>query len=336
MRVDEARAKRRTQERLKAARQVYGETQCLNGQGVERTVLVAKLDRLLHFVLARCNAWRELLQGAAAERRPGEPLKLLLFCDECQGGNVLNPVPWKKICFFHISLCEAPPRWRKSPHGWLPVAAVPYMLLQDIEGGHSRVTREVVAALSRFRENAIPLGNGQWATFKIHGFLSDMEGQRQVFASKGSAAPRPCLFCCNVVKHGIGLAELRNELVEISRADGTQLKKTSAREIFACCDHLSTEPWSTRRELERLEQTLGFVYQPAGLMFDRDLREHMSPDCILNDPLHCYFQGGVASWEAALLMNRLQSELGLGLESFARGVAAVRWQTSALHPQMLS
>ena len=155
LRVDEARVKRQTQERLKAAN---GETQCLNGQGVERTVLVANLDRLLHFVLARCDAWRE--------RRPGEPLKLLLFCDECQGGNVLNPVPWKKICFFHISLCEAPPLWRKSPHGWLPVAAVPYLLLQDIEGGHSRVTREVVAALSRFRENAIPLGNGQWATFK--------------------------------------------------------------------------------------------------------------------------------------------------------------------------
>ena len=173
---------------------------------------------------------------------------------------------------------------------------------------------------------------GHVQEFKIHGFLSDMEGQRQVFASKGSAALRPCLFCCNVVKHGSGLAELRNELVEISCADRTQLKKTSAREIFACCDHLSTEPWSTRRELERLEQTLGFLYQPAGLMFDRELRGHMSP----NDPLHCYFQGGVASWEAALLMNRLQSELGLGLESIARGVAAVRWQTSSFHPQMRS
>ena len=322
------RVKEQTYKRLLPARSVYQERTCAQEGGAVHTILVANVEHLLHFATQRCAQWRQMLQHAAAEARLQRPLKLVLFCDECQGGNILNPVPWKKMNMYYITFSDFPSRALLSPHAWLPFAAVPSLLIQNVDAGASRVMREMLPALAAHEREPIHLGSDHWATFKVHVLLSDMEGQRQVYASKGSAALRPCFLCSNVLKHDSGLAALQAGLVEVSCSERSKFQRIDSAAIFATCDEVAERPPSTRREHDRLEQTLGFTLNPESLLFDKQWRDKLPAEAILNDPLHCYFQGGVASWEAAMLVGRLHAELNVDLPDLARGAAAAKWQSA--------
>lgn len=88
----------------------------------------------------------------------------------------------------------------KKPAMWLPVAAVVYAELARTRGGTSAVFKALIRDLMTIPQPCrlhvgLPL-----APFRIAGVIADMDAQRAVFASKGSAGWKPCLFCSNIRK----------------------------------------------------------------------------------------------------------------------------------------
>ena len=311
---------------MRPARYVYDVVECLGHDGQPREVVVADLQKLLQFACGKAPAWLRLLRGAA-QTAAGRPLKLVLFWDECRGGNVLNPLPSKKMGMFYVTLAELSPRALLNADSWLPFAVIPSMVVEDVEGGISRVTRAVVARLAG--EQPLRVHGDLWLSFQLHAALSDMEGLRQLYSAKGSAGLRPCLLCSNVVKRDSELADADEGLVEVSAWDRRLFTPVTDEALFAVCDAMLRHPPATQKARDRLEKTSGVVIDPNGLLFDPALRRLLPPSRMLLDPLHCYFQGGVASWESAWFISRLTTEADLGLSQIQAAATAVAWTGGA-------
>ena len=315
---------------MKMARAVFREIPCLDTDGESHIVVAAELQMLLQYVCSRAPAWGELMRKvAAAANAGGRPLQLVLFMDECRGGNILSPLPSKKLCLFHVSLADFPPRYLLSADGWLPFAVVPSMLAEKLDGGMSRAARAVLSQLSGQKLNCVRIHEDVYARFTVQACVADMEGVRQLYTSKGAAALRPCLLCGNVVKKDSGLVSGGNSLLDVSSHRRERFAAISDADIFDLCDRLLRSPPAVQKDLVRLEQTSGIVFDPQSLLFDTATRETLPPSRILFDPLHCYFQNGVAAVEAACLVAALKSQAGVGLEDLAAAATAVTWRTSA-------
>ena len=311
------------------ARSVYREIPCELAEGDTCNLVIASLQTLLQFACSRASAWAEIMREvASAARCRGQPLKLLLFMDECRGGNILAPLPTNKICFFHISLAEFPPRHLLSAASWLPFAVVPSMVADELEGGMSRAARAVLSQLSDNNLRHVRIFDDVYADFVMHACVADMEGMRQLYASKGAAALRPCLLCANVVKKDSGLAAPTNGLVEILAHDRGLFRPVSDADLFDYCDRLARHPPTRQKDLVRLEQTSGVVFDSSSLLFDPQTRATLPPSRVIYDPLHCYFQGGVAAVEAACLVTALTERADCGLAGLAAAATSVAWLTS--------
>jgi hypothetical protein len=54
--------------------------------------------------------------------RPGAPVRILIFGDELQPGNVLRPDPGRKLWAWYWTIADLPPRELRSEAWWLPLA----------------------------------------------------------------------------------------------------------------------------------------------------------------------------------------------------------------------
>ena len=70
---------------------------------------------------------------------------------------MLNPLPSKKMGMFYVTLAELSPRALLNANSWLLFAVIPSMVVEDVEGGISRVTRAVGAAGRRAATAREPL-----------------------------------------------------------------------------------------------------------------------------------------------------------------------------------
>ena len=125
------------------------------------------------------------------------------------------------------------------------------------------------------------------------------------------------------------LADADEGLVEVSAWDRRLFTPVTDKALFAVCDAMLRHPPATQKVRDRLEKASGVVIDPNGLLFDPALRRLLPPSRMLLDPLHRYFQGGVASWESAWFISRLTAEADLGLSQIQAAATAVAWTGGA-------
>ena len=115
----------------------------------------------------------------------------------------------------------------------MPLAAITHEQLQHCPGGASAVTACIVEELlDQNLSNAFVVAPDVPAmSLTISGFVSDMEGQRAAYGSKGSAALRPCLRCGNCLMKGAHSAEISEHFCPIEEADLARFVPNNPREI---------------------------------------------------------------------------------------------------------
>ena len=121
-------------------------------------VWLVDVARSLNYYIRNSQEFADLLRHAAAQTPAGaravRHLRLLLYADECTGGNVLSTDQRKKCSMLYFSFKEFG-RALLQPKMWLPLAMVPYMDTRLAAGSFGGV----LAALLR-RPRGPGLGNG--------------------------------------------------------------------------------------------------------------------------------------------------------------------------------
>ena len=205
--------------------------------------------------------------------------------------------------------------------------------LDTVEGGVSAV---LCAMLERFVTQEFTDGVCLPGGFRFRQkdkayFLGDLDAVRQIYSLKGSAGLRCCILCRNVLKANSGVVEFDPYFVEIGAADGFEANTDA--EIWAVCDRLARV--ESKAEMHRLEKVSGLTFDSKSLMFNQRERVKLPPFHMINDYMHSYLCNGVASWEVALLMEKIEQHTSLNLEMLREAAISAKWKSRRCSPRCL-
>eukprot|EP00435_Cladocopium_sp_Y103_P064875 s1864_g26.t1 len=300
-----------------AAKQVTFER--LDGTNV--TLLITRLRPFLETMVAESPAFAKALKRALANN---EALTPVFYSDECTAGNVLSNEKQKKAVLWYMSWLECF-HLLKVPTMWICLAAVQTQCIQEMTGGTSAVMKTILEEnVSDDLRRGVTLPGG--LQFKQHMkafYVADMDAIRGTYSLKGSAGLRPCIHC-DVLKKDSGLLEHEPSFVDVTASSG--FKSLSDEKIFRDCDRM--RDCRTRAQLDIHEKATGIVYDEATLMFSQSQRIKMPPSRIIADFMHCYLCNGVASWEVALMLEKIYSRTSLTLELLQEAVVSDLWKSS--------
>lgn len=283
------------------------------------------LQKMLVLLLTEISWWKQRFASLAADA----PLDLVLYADECTGGNVLCTASSKKIYFFYIGIKQMGELHRAN--AWLPWAAVPARDMRDIDGGFSSVVCSILLHLkNQGLEGGLDLGGSRYR-FRISSFVGDMDSVRLLCSAKGASALKPCLWCQNLVSKGSLIPESDNYFVTISSSQVEKFDLLRSQELFEAYDRsLREKATRTKKDHSEVEKHLGFLINEHSLIASPEARAILPLDRIVTDSCHNYFANGVASQELLLLQQHLK-EHGTTLDHIKQSAIEVQWVCSNDH-----
>ena len=282
-------------------------------------IYVANLERTLNCLSLRSSEWGTGLEKAV---NAAGGIRLLIYNDEAQAGNILNPDPVKKVLLVYIAIASMQDALA-AEEAWIAVACVQKTVLENLRGGTSALMALIMKALHSKAnlELDLPTGRRLVSLFTPSCYLGDHDGQRASFSIKGSAGSLCCIMCYNVLFRWNKEVPADCCTIEEHRAERFYLRRDE--DFFALADSISEEGRPTWKQ--RLQQTSGITWVPDGLLFDVEARVLLPPSTCSTDILHDYFTNGVCNWEIGATMKHLQSK-GCTLELLLDYAVAAGWR----------
>ena len=310
--------KRKIQSILEPTRECY-EALCVedvNGGSVRFSC--GLLSHMLAYICDACS-WYQQRFAIISDR----PVGLLLFGDEATGGNVLCTASSKKMWLFHLAFPQLGELHR--PDSWLPLAAIPHRDVVNVKGGLSRCFASILHSLKKQLASGVHLC-GKKLDLYIHGFLGDYDGIKSCFCSKGAAATKPCLMCCNVLSKEHVAAAVDSYFHTISSSAVENFQLTQSEELWSLYDkYLADLPGMSRSKQKDVEKLLGFALDPDSLLADKEIRQTMSLSRCLLDSCHCYYANGICAQELALVVEFLSKSFNVHLTDLQQLMTDIPW-----------
>ena len=263
------------------------------------------------------------------------PWRAILYHDEVTPGNNLRPANNRKFSAFYISFLEFGLYLRKDT-AWLPIAMLRTSVVNKVIGGMSAVVATLILQL--FDGPSSLAAAGFDAVFEDGGpkqfianfsrFIFDEAALKATFNTKGASGLKPCLLCRNVLMKGHECLNYddSNYFVDVCETDTNKFDKTSNHDLWETFEALLGQKAALKNTpFKKLQTVSGLSLNVHGVLQEK-LRNILLPvDSCTYDPMHCYFQGGVASTEVHLLLQEL-SKVGIDF-AHVRQFASV-WQRS--------
>ena len=284
---------------------------------------MADIKRLLALYVHECPSLHAVIRS-----QPTTNLEAILAEDEATAGNVLNPQQRMKTLLVYFTIKPLAP-WFESARAWMPLAALTHDQLQHCPGGASAVTGCIVEEMlnQNLSESFVLAHDLPAVSLTISGFISDMEGQRAAYASKGSAALRPCLLCENCLMKGAHSAETSEHFVTIEEADMARFIPNDPQEIEQYIVHwMGRRDTMTKAELELRQKCLGYLLNPNTLWGYPRARRVCNIGIAINDAMHCYWANGICSSELALVLKAAETHSGITLETLCDAMLQADWK----------
>lgn len=334
--VEEARAFRKRTQRIhaKILKSVADEMPLKLKNGNTETIPVARLDALMTWFATECVCFAKLLKRTC-ESTGGEGLTLIWYADEVTPGNPLAPDNLRKAYLFYITCLEFGSATR-SEHAWLPVALCKTICVDKLEGGLTRLARDMLMRWmpSRLFSTGMVMNlNGTYVLVKLARsqtkLLADYAADCSVWASKTASGIRPCLYCQNVVLHRSALHLHANEdgyMVSFLCDDPSKFDVMSHADYLETARELKAADARSKTARERAEISAGFNYVKEGLLQDENLLENfMSPTATLSDGMHNLFgSGGTINVATGRFVDALRDKVSL---STMQELITAEWQT---------
>ena len=217
--------------------------------------------------------------------------------------------------------------------------------LKRVKGSVSGVTRRILRdnflggkSIANAGVN-LPL-IGVPVKIKFEGTLADEEALNAIFFTKGAAGIVPCLGC-NVVNKQKGsdrdrdiaeLTEIDPELVDISCPDINRIGLRCDDDVWQICDALEEAAGRQRnkRKVAEIEDGTGIKFDEHSLLFDRELRPHVSPTgAVIPDPMHILLSSGIVGKEVILFVHQVKKDHDFNVFEGLRAMGE-HWQPKVL------
>ncbi len=103
---------------------------------------VAKLTNLFTWFCDEVPCFERLLLVTCRRRRAERSLRLCVYADEVTPGDPIRPDNLRKSYLIYASLLEFG-KHLQSSYAWLPVCVLKHSLLDTVQGGFSRILRDI-------------------------------------------------------------------------------------------------------------------------------------------------------------------------------------------------
>ena len=210
----------------------------------------------------------------------GNAIRVILYHDACQGGNVLSPNPSFKTHAVYLGFNHLPQQCLRSSLYWLPIGLLDQNHASLIGGG---ISTYLQLYLQQFHDG-VYLGTAG-PCLQLVAWVGDYEAQRATYSSRGSAGLLPCLYCGNVVSKTSNLAQLQDTIVDITCGDPSRVWVRSDGDLFSLCDALlQQKPLLSIAAFETKCKAAGLTCDPLALLWNCTLRNILPPSKSLNAP----------------------------------------------------
>ena len=307
---------------------------------------------LMWMACQRSEPFFDLLQDATSRLQPPAASatdlpagRLCIYFDHVTPGNVHRADKGRKYMAVYWTLLDLP-LWllQREEGGWFVLAFVPYKTYKKILGAEGQLLRLLLKTF--FPENGCSFlaAAGAGAVME-HGirvclvrlrfccWLADGDAFPKIGDNKSTSGTKPCPKCKNVL--GRCTPEdipAGSNMVHFSCGDPTRFQQWSADELIDLQRHLAEQAAVLGdRELEQLEQRLGYKYAPHGLLASDMAAVAKLPDSIFMDWMHTLVSsGGIAQYELNQFLRRLLRKLPTAeararmlskLDDFAKAIA---------------
>lgn len=248
-----------------------------------------------------------------------EPLSIIIYYDEITVGNIIKVDTKRKFWCFYFSFAEFGRRVLQSDMALLPIGIIRSTKVKMTKGNLSAVFRE---CLKLFCGDGAALGSHGIAInlpsgpallrAKVRYNMADAAALHKALDTKTCSGNVPCLRCKNVVSKRSRLAEFdaSGYLVDTTCADASKFDARSDADVWRACDDLEAKKRRLRgKELADNEIAHGIKYNPHGVLFDKQLRQHFGPTSTwYDDAMHTYWSNGIVNKELWLVLGRLKQQ----------------------------
>eukprot|EP00438_Fugacium_kawagutii_P011639 Skav222053 [mRNA] locus=scaffold1020:532279:533544:+ [translate_table: standard] len=298
----------------------YQELQVAATEGPPLKFFAANLQRLLEHVLEKSPKYNErwtLPLGGA--------INVVLYLDECTGGNVLATNSSKKIAFFYLGVDEV----GKLLHHqmWLPYAMMPARDIAMVSGGLSALTATVLRHFHAEQIGGLRICGNHY-TINLKAYVGDYDSIARMYMSKGAAGLKPCLLRANVLSSRSDVPSVDNHFLSIASSQTDKFQPVVPAELHSLFDELLVACHGSTKAL-RVEQERNFGYSlhPDSLLNCSVSRELMPISKVVFDSCHCYYANGATATEILLFQARMEERLGIDLKQIQSAVGEVKWMS---------
>ena len=278
---------------------------------VEGTLGTVKVDYICPFALlfhlaSMSSEFASLLLSCLNR----ESAKICIYCDEVVPGNVFRPGKNRGIQAVYWTILQLPSwlRDRANSLGWFTFIYAGSRQLQEAGITMSMFMAKIFkifwsSDLGCYNFETVGLRLPIRATtFHICGyfccFLGDEKSIKETFSLKGASGSKPCANCSNVVGR-VDQKQMVEGLAHVLDPDMSKWHAHTTATFAEMVRRLSTANASGNlKMLQTLQQVLGIVYEPRGVIFDPNLLQLTKPPTTVYwDFMHCmYASGGIASY----------------------------------------
>ena len=260
------------------------------------------------------------------------PLKMILYFDEAQAGNILSPSSKKKLLFGYVAIVEL--GMLQSQDSWFDLCAFSHASINEVQGGWSRLIKEVILTLLGFDLKAgFPIvpkqGDPFWCRIELACLTGDFDALRCLYDWRGASSIKLCLTCKNVVSTASRLAAFSPILVDQTEDDIAKFSLWTDQELCDLWDKPLHAPARTQQLRESEEKAAGFnIYNRLALLSDPTARQAAAVSKVVFDPMHLYYSNGICSWEVVQIIQALKPH-GLTPELIGQSFGQTNWRSAS-------
>ena len=215
-------------------------------------------------------------------------------------------------------------------------------MAKRINGGLSHVGGALVNRISSQVTVGFPLVLDDIGPTLIYisydGTIADGAANQYFFNWKGAAGTISCISCLNVTAMGgedderLDVHDVSHQIVDISENNESRFVSVSFEDRFMQADILTNLQGHnlTNEAMSEVERAYGITYNANGIFWMQAVRPTLVGSAIRYDPMHCFYQHGVAETELCFLLSALlASPQAITMRDMAL-VANAGWKTNAL------
>lgn len=256
---------------------------------------------LLHYLSTLCCAFATVMRDCVDVLKP---LTLILYFDEICPGNALRPEKSRTLQAIYWAFSEWPQWLLSRVAAWPTFSVIRSTTVSKLAGGMGSLIKYVLHTF--FPEDGHSLERGvtimlSGTAFIVRGvfggFLADEKAHKEVGSQKGASGFRPCPGCVNLLHRIPERDIIGGGLVCLNCADPSAFVLHSDDSIFEIADMLVANH-ANKGELDILEKSSGFKYEPDSILFDESLRRrqvYKPYTHMIRDWMHVVLNNGVAN-----------------------------------------